>query len=82
MHPPIASLKFVSEAVESGATILTDAWKGYNDLEKRGYKHIKITLSDSGDPAHIVMPVHNKARYSECDLLPSGWARSLPGRRS
>ena len=25
---------FVTEAVEPGATILTDAWKGYNDLEK------------------------------------------------
>lgn len=53
---------FVSEAVESGATILTDAWKGYNDLEKRGYKHIKTNLSDSGDPAHVVMPgVHRVA---------------------
>jgi transposase-like protein len=54
--------KFVCEAVEPGATILTDAWKGYNDLEKRGYKHIKTNLSDSGDPAHVVMPgVHRVA---------------------
>ena len=54
--------KFVCEAVEPGATVLTDAWKGYNDLEKRGYKHIKTNLSDSGDPAHIVMPgVHRVA---------------------
>jgi transposase-like protein len=53
---------FVTEAVEPGATILTDAWKGYNDLEKRGYKHIKTNLSDSGDPAHVVMPgVHRVA---------------------
>jgi len=54
--------EFVSEAVEQGATILTDAWKGYTNLEKRGYKHIKTNLSDSGDPAHIVMPgVHRVA---------------------
>jgi len=54
--------EFVSEAVEQGATILTDAWKGYNDLEKRGYKHIKTNLSDSGDPTHVVMPgVHRVA---------------------
>jgi transposase-like protein len=54
--------EFVSDAVEQGATILTDAWKGYNDLEKRGYKHIKTNLSDNGDPAHIVMPgVHRVA---------------------
>ena len=53
---------FVSEAVEQGATILTDAWRGYNDLEKRGYKHIKTNLSDGGDPAHVVMPgVHRVA---------------------
>ena len=31
---PIGDSKFVTEAVEPGATILTDAWKGYNDLEK------------------------------------------------
>jgi transposase-like protein len=54
--------EFVSDAVEQGSTILTDAWKGYNKLEKRGYKHIKTNLSDSGDPAHIVMPgVHRVA---------------------
>jgi transposase-like protein len=55
-------LGFISEAVEPGATILTDAWKGYNGLEKLGYKHIKTNLSDSGDPAHVVMPgVHRIA---------------------
>ena len=29
-------LGFISEVVEPGATILTDAWKGYNGLEKLG----------------------------------------------
>jgi transposase-like protein len=53
---------FLSEAVELGAIILTDAGRGYNDLEKIGYKHIKTNLSDSGDPAHVVMPgVHRVA---------------------
>lgn len=53
---------FIAEAVEPGSTILTDAWKGYNELEKLGYKHIKTNLSDSGDPAHVVMPgVHRIA---------------------
>ena len=53
---------FVSEVVEPGATILTDSWKGYNNIEKLGYQHIKTNLSDSGDPAHVVMPgVHRIA---------------------
>lgn len=53
---------FIAEAVEPGSTILTDAWKGYNELEKLGYKHIKTNLSNSGDPAHVVMPgVHRIA---------------------
>lgn len=55
-------LGFISEAVEPGATILTDAWKGYSGLEKRGYKHTITNLSDSGDPAHVLMPgVHRVA---------------------
>ena len=29
---------FVCEAVESGSTVHTDGWKGYNDLPKHGYK--------------------------------------------
>lgn len=62
--------EFVSEAVEPGATILTDAWKGYNGLEERGYKHIKTNLSDSGDPAHVVMPgVHRVASLLKRWLL-------------
>jgi transposase-like protein len=55
-------VSFVAEAVEPGATILTDGWKGYSGLKKQGYKHIKTNLSDSGDPAHVVMPgVHRIA---------------------
>ena len=53
---------FITEVVEPGSTILTDAWTGYSKLEKLGYKHIKSNLSDSGDPAHVVMPgVHRIA---------------------
>ena len=53
---------FITEVVEPGSTILTDAWAGYNELEKLGYKHIKSNLSDSGNPAHVVMPgVHRIA---------------------
>jgi transposase-like protein len=48
--------EFLSETIEPGSTVLTDAWKGYNNLEERRYNHIKTTLSISEDPSHVVMP--------------------------
>jgi transposase-like protein len=32
-------LKFIRENIEKGATITTDGWKGYSQLEAKGYKH-------------------------------------------
>jgi len=49
-------IAFVCNPVEPGATILTDSWRGYNALQKSGYTHRKINLSESGDPAHVVLP--------------------------
>ena len=55
-------LPFVSESVEPGSIVHTDSWLGYNGLSKMGYKHKRTNLSDSGDPAHVVMPgVHRIA---------------------
>jgi len=55
-------IPFVDEAVEKGSQVLTDGWKGYNDLSKHGYQHEKVVLSDSGNPAHVSMPgVHRIA---------------------
>lgn len=48
---------FVCDAVEPGSVVLTDGWKGYNDLPEHGYTRIKTVLSDTGDPAHVAMPV-------------------------
>jgi len=47
---------FVRDNVQKGAELRTDAWSGYNGIEVMGYKHIVINISDSGDPAHVVMP--------------------------
>ena len=49
-------IPFVNNFVVPGSTVLTDSWRGYNGLEEYGYKHEKVRLSDSGDPAHVVMP--------------------------
>jgi len=59
-HVPDASganlLPFVSDAVAVGSTVLTDGWRGYNGLRKRGYVRKQTVLSSSGDPAHVSMP--------------------------
>lgn len=65
-HVPDASgaslLPFVCDVVAPGAVVLTDGWRGYNDLPKHGYARRKTVLSSSGDPAHVSMPgVHRVA---------------------
>jgi hypothetical protein len=53
---------FILNNVQKGADVRTDGWKGYNGIEAMGYRHIVTNLSDSGDPAHVVMPrVHRVA---------------------
>lgn len=32
-------LSFIQENIESGSTIITDGWKGYSQLQNKGYKH-------------------------------------------
>ena len=55
-------VRFIEYAVEPGSEVRTDAWKGYNGLSRRNYRHQAINLSASGDPAHVVMPgVHKVA---------------------
>jgi len=53
---------FIRDNVQKGAELRTDAWSGYNGIATMDYKHIVINISDSGDPAHVVMPrVHRVA---------------------
>lgn len=47
---------FVCDVVEKGSTVITDGWAGYDNLEKNGYVHDVKYLSDTGDPAHVVLP--------------------------
>ena len=66
----ISLVPFVRGAVESDSEILTDGWRGYNDLPKHSYKHSKTVLSETGDPAHVAMPgVHRIASLLKRWLL-------------
>lgn len=53
---------FVRDNVRRGSVLRTDAWSGYNGIEVMGYRHIVTNISDTSDPAHVVMPrVHRVA---------------------
>lgn len=54
-------IPFVRDMVKPGTVIYTDGWGGYNDLPKYGYKRKKVSLSDSGDPAHVSLPAVHRA---------------------
>ena len=54
--------RFVANNVQRGSELRTDACSGYSGIDAMGYKHIIKNLSDSEDPAHVVMPrVHRVA---------------------
>lgn len=46
---------FVCDVAEPGSEILTDGWGGYNSLESCGFKHDRVMLCNTGDPAHVSM---------------------------
>lgn len=55
-------IPFVCDMIEPGSTVKTDGWPSYNIIEKFGYRHEKLIMSTSEDPAHVSMPgVHRVA---------------------
>ena len=58
-----ASLEpFICAVVETGSTVLTDGWSGYNGLPGRGYTHKAAPLSEAGQSTEAAMPgVHRVA---------------------
>ena len=52
-----ASLEaFLAGAVAPGATVTTDAWKGYYGLAGKGFAHNAINISKSSGKAHEYLP--------------------------
>ncbi len=56
--------------IEPSSVVLTVAWRGYNGVTKHGYTRVTTNLSDSGDPAQVVMAgVHRIASLLKRWLL-------------
>ncbi|MGM0664442.1 MAG: IS1595 family transposase [Thermodesulfobacteriota bacterium] len=63
-------IPFIRSSVAPGANVLTDSWRGYNNLEQSGYVHDRVNISESGDPAHVSLPgVHRIASLLKRWLL-------------
>lgn len=63
-------MAFLQDAVEPGATIHTDGWRGYAGLPAAGYRHQVTVISGGSEPAHEVMPrVHKVAALLKRWLL-------------
>src|SRR3990172_8631894 len=63
-------LSCVKEAVEPGATGVTDGWEGYEGLKNHGYEHKVRVISGSGKTASALLPrVHRVASLLKRWLL-------------
>jgi transposase-like protein len=67
LHP------FVSENVEPGATVVTDAWQGYSGLAELGYTHIprsqRAARARGEDPNELLPGVHRVTSLAKRWLL-------------
>jgi len=50
--------KFVKQNVESGSTVITDGWSGFNSLEANGYTRVVPKKFEVADPENILPHVH------------------------
>ena len=68
-------LAFLQEAVEPGAKIHTDGWRGYAGLPAAGYRHQVTVISGGSEPAHEVSRAPQSRRPAQtCCWQPPGAA--------
>jgi transposase-like protein len=73
---------FVCAAVEPDTEVRTDGWRSYNNLSEQGYRHHPISISSTGDPAHVSLPaVHSVASLLKRWLLGIHQGSALPPQR-
>ena len=74
LHP------FVTGHVEPGATVITDAWMGYNGLARLGYVHQRrsqrAARARGEDPGELLPAVHRVASLAKRWLLSTHQGRS------
>jgi transposase-like protein len=67
LHP------FVTDHVEPGATVITDAWQGYRGLDRLGYSHDRrsqrAARARGDDPGELLPAVHRVAALAKRWLL-------------
>ncbi len=51
-------IPFVEENVESGSTVRTDGWPGYEGLEGKGYQHVVRVIGDRKRASKLFPGVH------------------------
>lgn len=62
--------QFVEDSVEPGSTVRTDAWRSYQEVGRRGYRHEAINQSRSSKTAAELLPgVHRVASLLKRWLL-------------
>lgn len=63
-------LPFVRESIEPGSIVRTDGSFAYRSLPEHGYIHHRTVVSNSEDPAHVLLPgVHRIASLLKRWLL-------------
>ena len=64
---------FVTDHVEPGSTVITDAWQGYHGLDKLGYTHDRrsqrAARARGQDPGELLPAVHRVASLAKRWLL-------------
>jgi transposase-like protein len=60
---------FVRAAVESGSTVYTDGWSGYEGLKRAGYKHRVRPMKGAKDPSKVLPHAHRAVSNLKAWLL-------------
>lgn len=61
--------KFIKENIEEGSTLITDGWKGYTGISKRGYHHTIEDKTKMLDDQEILPNIHRIASLLKRWLL-------------